>query len=90
VTGRLTGSVLPGGADYQIVSGGATLDARYTLVGDDGDYVLVRNCGPIGALIPHFEARQDGPYAFLNANTFLSSDPGVGGGGVSITFYERQ
>jgi hypothetical protein len=90
VTGRLTGSVLPGGADYQLLGGTTTLDARYTLVGDDDEYVLVRNCGPFGALIPLFEARKDGPYAFLNENNFLSSDPGGAGGGVSITFYERQ
>ena len=32
----------------------------------------------------------DGPYAFLNANDFVSSDPGSGSGGVSITFYQRQ
>jgi hypothetical protein len=41
-------------------------------------------------LVPRFEARVDGPYAFLNANTFLSSEPGAAGGGVSITFFERQ
>lgn len=50
----------------------------------------VRNCGPCGALIPLFEAKADGPYAFLNENEFLSSDPGTGSGGVSITFYEEQ
>jgi hypothetical protein len=90
VSGRLNGSVLPGGADYQLLGGSTVLDARYTLVSDDGEYVLVRNCGPFGALIPLFEARAEGPFAFLNENTYLSSDPGVGGGGVSITFYERQ
>lgn len=90
VSGRLEGTVVPGGADYQLLTGGATLDARYTLKGDDGEYVLVRNCGAFGALIPDFEARKEGPYAFLNANTFLSSDPGSAGGGVSITFYELQ
>jgi Protein of unknown function (DUF3237) len=90
VSGGFQGTVLPGGADYQILSGNAVLDARYTLRNTAGDYVLVRNCGPIGALIPQFEAAVDGDLAFLNANTFLSSDPGTGGGGVSITFYERQ
>jgi hypothetical protein len=90
VSGRLTGSVLPGGADYQLLGGSTVLDARYTLVSDDGEYVLVRNCGPFGALVPLFEARKEGPFAFLNENNFLSSDPGAGSGGVSITFYERQ
>lgn len=90
VTGRVTGSVVNAGADYQIVSGGATLDARYVLASNDGEFVIVRNCGPGGALVPLFETRATGPYAFLNENTYLSSDPGVGSGGVSITFYELQ
>lgn len=90
VSGDFTGSVLPGGADYQLIGQSTVLDARYTLVSDDGDYVLVRNCGPFGALVPLFEARKDGPLAFLNTNEFLSSDPGAGSGGVSITFYERK
>ena len=89
-TGKVAGSILSGGADYQIVSGGAKLDARYTLAPSGGEFILVRNCGPIGALVPTFETRADGPYAFLNANAFLSSDPGSAGGGVSITFYERK
>ncbi|HEU5075309.1 MAG TPA: DUF3237 family protein [Polyangiaceae bacterium] len=90
VIGRVTGSVVNAGADYQIVSGGATLDARYVLASNDGEFVIVRNCGPGGALVPLFETRAAGPYAFLNENTYLSSDPGVGYGGVSITFYELR
>ena len=90
-TGRVTGAVLYGGADFQLMgAGSATLDARYTLAPNDGEFITVRNCGPMGALVPLFEARADGPYAFLNANTWVSSDPGMAGGGVSITFYERQ
>lgn len=90
VSGRLTGKVVPGGADYQLIGNTTVLDARYSLVGNDGEYVLVRNCGPFGALIPQFEARKDGPYAFLNEGRYLSSDPGSANGGVSITFYEAQ
>ncbi len=90
VSGRFKGSVLPGGADYQLIGSNTKLDARYTLASTDGEYVLVRNCGAFGALIPQFEARKNGPYAFLNENKYLSSDPGGSGGGVSITFYERR
>jgi hypothetical protein len=90
VTGRFTGTVLPGGADYQLVGSPTTLDARYVLRSNEGELAIVRNCGPFGALIPLFEARADGPFAFLNENDFLSSDPGAGSGGVTITFYERQ
>jgi len=84
------GMVLPGGADYQLVGSPTTLDARYVLRSNDGELVIVRNCGPFGALLPLFEAKADAAYAFLNENEFLSSDPGAGSAGVSITFYERQ
>lgn len=87
VSGRVEGKVLSGGGDYQSNAG---LDAKYILETNDGEFIVIRNCGPFGALIPQFEARVDGPYAFLNANNFLSSDPGGAPGGVSITFYERQ
>lgn len=85
-SGTVNGKILPGGADYQL----SGLDARYTLETDDGELIIVRNCGSFGALIPVFETRTEGPYAFLNENKYLSSDPGMGGGGVSITFYEAE
>lgn len=85
-SGRVTGEILPGGADYQL----SGLDARYTLASDDGELIIVRNCGPMGALVPVFEARADGPYAFLNEKKYLSSAPGIAGNGVSITFYESR
>jgi hypothetical protein len=89
VTGRVTGTVLDGGGDYQLLGTTTRLDARY-VISAGGETILVRNCGPIGALVPLFETRADGPYAFLNANTFVSSDPGSAAGGVGITFYQRQ
>lgn len=90
-TGKVTGKILNGGADYQLAGqSGTTLDARYTLAPNDGNFIIVRNCGPSNALIPAFEAASDGPYAFLNTGKFLSSAPGVGSGGVSITFSERK
>ena len=44
---RLSGRVLPGGADWQVVRGDgvADLDARYTVETDDGALVYVRNRG---------------------------------------------
>jgi hypothetical protein len=90
-TGKVAGKILDGGADYQLAgSSGTTLDARYTLAPSDGSFIIVRNCGPINALVPAFEAAADGPYKFLNDGKFLSSAPGSGSGGVSITFYERK
>jgi hypothetical protein len=44
---RLSGRVLPGGADWQVIRGDgvAELDARYTLETDDGALIYVRNRG---------------------------------------------
>jgi len=90
-TGKVAGKILNGGADYQLAgSSGTTLDARYTLAPSDGNFIIVRNCGPINTLVPAFEAAADGPYKFLNDGKFLSSAPGSGSGGESITFYERK
>ncbi|HEY5451283.1 MAG TPA: DUF3237 family protein [Polyangia bacterium] len=90
-TGKVAGKILNGGADYQLAgSGSTTLDARYTLAPSNGEFIIVRNCGPINGLTPVFEARTDGSFAFLTTGKFLSSAPGGGAGGVSITFYERN
>jgi hypothetical protein len=44
---RLSGRVLPGGADWQVIlaDGTAELDARYTLETHDGALIYVRNRG---------------------------------------------
>ena len=44
---RLSGRVLPGGADWQVIrsDGVADLDARYTLETNDGALIYVRNHG---------------------------------------------
>jgi hypothetical protein len=86
-TGKVAGAILNGGADYQL---SGSLDAWYTLAPSNGEFIIVRNCGAMGKLIPWFEAKTDGDYAFLNTSAYLSSDPGSGSGGVSITFYERK
>jgi hypothetical protein len=88
VRGRISGKVLMGGADYQILTPPATIDAHYLWQTDDGEIVIVRNGGGFGALVPSFEARVDGPYAYLNTGLYLSSNPGRGEGGVALTFNE--
>jgi hypothetical protein len=85
-TGKVNGNILNCGADYQL----SGLDARYALAPNDGEIILVRNCGPMDKLIPVFEAKASGNYAFLNKIAFFSSAPGGAGSGVSITFYEKQ
>lgn len=88
VSGRLQGKVLMGGADYQNLTPPVTIDARYLWQADDGEIIIVRNGGSFGSLVPTFEARIDGPYAYLNNGRYWSSNPGMGQGGVALTFYE--
>lgn len=88
LSGRLSGKVLMGGADYQLLTPPATIDARYLWQLDDGEIIIVRNGGAFGSLVPTFEARIDGPYAYLNEGLYLSSNPSMGQGGVALTFYE--
>jgi hypothetical protein len=88
LTGRITGNVLPGGADYQNLSPPATIDARYLWQTSDGEIIIVRNGGAFGSLVPTFEVRVDSPYAWLNSGAFLSSNPAMRPGGVGLTFYD--
>jgi len=88
LSGRFSGKVLPGGADYQNLSNPATIDARYLWQTSDGEIIIVRNGGGFGSLVPTFEVRADGPYAWLNTGSYLSSPPGMRPGGVGITIYE--
>jgi hypothetical protein len=88
VTGRITGKVLFGGADYQNLATPATIDARYLWQASNGDIILVRNGGAFGSLVPTFEVRTDSSYAWLNTGRFLSSNPGRAAGGVGITMYD--
>jgi hypothetical protein len=88
LTGRITGKVLPGGADYQNLTPPATIDARYLWQTADGEIIIVRNGGAFGSLVPTFEVRVDSPYAWLNTGAFLSSNPEMRPGGVGLTFYD--
>jgi hypothetical protein len=91
--GELSGRVLAGGADYQLDDGDMlTLDARYVLELDDGELIFVRNCGKVGALVPSFEARVDGPYAFLNEPGWSSADPAPNAdlSGIDLVVYSGE
>ena len=90
LSGKITGKILSAGADYQNLSNPATIDARYLWEAEDGEVIIVRNAGPFGSLVPTFEARVDGKYAWLNSGKFLSSNPGFAAGGVGLTFYESK
>ena len=88
LTGRITGKVLSGGADYQNLTPPATIDARYLWQTADGEIIIVRNGGAFGSLVPTFEVRVDSPYAWLNTGAYLSSNPSMRPGGVGLTFYD--
>jgi hypothetical protein len=90
LSGRITGKVLAAGADYQNLANPATIDARYLWQTDEGEVIIVRNGGAFGMLAPTFEVRLNSKYAWLNEGLYLSSNPGMGKGGVALTFYESS
>ena len=59
---EVPGTVLSGGADFQILENGTfkEIDARYSVRSEEGEIVIVRNCGPLGGLVPVFETAKDG------------------------------
>jgi hypothetical protein len=67
-----------------------TIDARYLWQTNDGEIIIVRNGGPFGSLAPTFEVRIGSSNDWLNKGLYLSSNPGMGSGGVGLTFYESQ
>lgn len=92
LTGLVSGKVLFGGADYQSLGGGGpAIDARYLWQTSDGEVIIVRNTTNAGiGLVPTFETRVDGKFAWLNSGKYLSSNPAMGGGGVSISMYRSK
>ncbi len=84
---RLKGTILPGGADYQMATADGSrteLEAIYSIKTDDGIYIHVRNRGlvcdgkdPQGQpyyyfkAAPQFEAPRDSRYAWLNNALFV-------------------
>ena len=80
---ELRGTILPGGADWQLVGidGAAALEARYTVQTDDGALLSVRNLGlrhgPPEVLerIRQGEAVDPGEYYFRSSPSFESSHP---------------
>ena len=78
----IKGTVLSGGADYQLANGGrTTLEAIYSILTDDGVYIHVRNRGIIYGgkdgfyfkAAPQFEAPTDSRYDWLNNAIFICS-----------------
>ena len=76
----LKGTIVNGGADYQLNTEGRTeLEAIYCIKTDDGIYIHVRNRGIIAngkpsfyfRAAPQFEAPADSKYGWLNNSLFV-------------------
>ncbi len=83
----MKGTILSGGADYQLVDSEHSrneIEAIYSIKTDDGVYIHIRNTGIIYTgpgkdgqrqfyfrLTPRFEAPQDSKYAWLNNSVFI-------------------
>ena len=78
---KMKGTVLPGGADYQLVDkqrGRTELEAIYCIRTDDGVTIHIRNVGLLHNIdgwyfrtAPKFEAPQDSKYDWLNNAIFV-------------------
>jgi len=92
LSGMITGKIPFGGADYQTLgAGGPPIDARYLWQTTEGDVIIVRNTtNPVVGLVPTFETKVVGKYAWLNSGKYLSSAPGGGAGGLSISMYKSR
>lgn len=94
---KIKGTILNGGADYQMSSpdGKRTdIEAIYSICTDDGVYIHIRNCGIISSgtdaeghpsfyfkCAPKFEAPSNSPYAWLNNAIFVCQPDWSGQGG---------
>lgn len=80
---RLSGTVLAGGADWQILreDGTAVLEARYTLRTGDGDFILVNSSGlrhgppEVMARLARGETVDPAQYYFRTVLRFESGSP---------------
>ncbi|WP_158566698.1 DUF3237 domain-containing protein [Actinomadura craniellae] len=83
VTGRITGTIEPGGADWSLQrdDGTATVSATYPVRTDDGAILTIANKGtitvhdgaPLGLTAIAVEAPEEGPWAHLNHTPVVGS-----------------
>ena len=101
---RLKGTIINGGADYQLAdpkTNRTELEAIYSIKTDDGVYIHVRNRGVIsnGAdadgkpsfyfkAAPQFEAPSDSPYAWLNNAIYVCAPDWSKQGGITLNVWK--
>lgn len=97
----LKGTIIPGGADWQLAKGNRTeLEAIYSIKTNDGVYIHIRNRGIINMgkdangqpsfyfkAAPQFEAPEDSPYAWLNNSLFLCAPAPSDQGGITLNVW---
>ena len=93
----LKGTILEGGADWQLAKGNRTeLEAIYSIKTDDGVYIHIRNRGIIAGgeggfyfkPAPQFEAPEDSKYAWLNNALFLCAPVWGQGEGITLNVWK--
>lgn len=99
----LKGTIINGGADYQIASkeGRTQIEAIYSIKTDDGVYIHVRNRGIICMgkdangnpsfyfrAAPQFEAPIDSKYAWLNNAIFVCAPAPGKQGGITLNVWK--
>ena len=98
----LKGTILEGGADWQLAKGNRTeLEAIYSIKTDDGVYIHIRNYGIINngtdekgnpsfyfKAAPKFEAPEDSKYAWLNNALFLCAPVWGQGEGITLNVWK--
>lgn len=94
---QLKGTILEGGADWQLAKGNRTeIEAIYSIKTDDGVYIHIRNRGIIAGgdggfyfkAAPQFEAPEDSKYAWLNNALFLCSPAWGPGEGITLNVWK--
>lgn len=95
--GKIKGSVISGGADWNTEKEGgvSSVIAKYVLKTEDGAYIGIENSGMIYwednakiKTVPRFTACQDGPYAWLNSGVYVGGLEVVRENEVEITVYK--
>lgn len=91
----IKGTVLPGGADYQLQSSDRSrtdLEAIYCIRTDDGVNIHVRNVGMVAGnyfyCSPRFEAPMDSKYGWLNNAIYICKPSGFPKGEVWLKVWK--
>lgn len=92
---NIKGTILPGGADYQMANqekGRTDLEAIYCIRTDDGVNIHVRNYGMIAGnyfwCSPKFEAPLESKYAWINNAVYVCRPGGFMDGGIVLKVWK--